>query len=83
VQSGKAGKVAAIGFDGNGDLQGFVKDGTIEAIAVQSAYQMGDLGVKTAVEVSQGKKVPKLRDTGVVIVNKANIDSKEARNVLY
>jgi len=83
VQSGKAGKVVAIGFDGNGDLQRFVKDGTIEAIAVQSAYQMGKLGVQTAVEVSQGKKVPKFRDTGVVMVNKANIDSPEAKNVLY
>ncbi len=83
VQSGKAGKVAAIGFDGNGDLQAFVKDGTIEAIAVQSAYQMGSLGVKTAVEVIQGKKVPKFRDTGVVMVTKKNIDSPEAKNVLY
>ncbi|WP_280156001.1 ABC transporter substrate-binding protein [Piscinibacter sp. XHJ-5] len=83
VQSGKAGKVAAIGFDGNGDLQGFVKDGTIEAIAVQSAYQMGSLGVQTAVEVLTGKKVPKFRDTGVVMVTKKNIDSAEAKNVLY
>lgn len=83
VQSGKAGKVVAIGFDGNGDLQGFVRDGTIEAIAVQSAYQMGSLGVKTAVEVLQGKKVPKFRDTGVVMVTKKNIESAEAKNVLY
>jgi ribose transport system substrate-binding protein len=83
VQSGKAGKVTAIGFDGNGDLQGFVKDGTIEAIAVQSAYQMGNLGVKTAVEVSQGKTVPKFLDTGVVMVTKKNIDTPEAKNVLY
>ncbi|HEY9068354.1 MAG TPA: ABC transporter substrate-binding protein [Burkholderiaceae bacterium] len=83
VQAGKAGKVAAIGFDGNGDLQGFVKDGTIEAIAVQSAYQMGNLGVKTAVDVSQGKTVPKFLDTGVVMVTKKNIDSAEAKNVLY
>jgi ribose transport system substrate-binding protein len=83
VQSGKAAKVVAIGFDGNGDLQGFVKDGTIEAIAVQSAYQMGSLGVKTAVEVVQGKKVPKFRDTGVVMVTKKNIESAEAKNVLY
>jgi ribose transport system substrate-binding protein len=83
VQSGKAGKVVAIGFDGNGDLQGFVKDGTIEAIAVQSAYQMGHLGVKTAVEVIQGKSVPKFRDTGVVMVTRKNIDSAEAKNVLY
>ena len=83
VQTGKAGKVAAIGFDGNGDLQAFVKDGTIEAIAVQSAYQMGHLGVKTAVEAIQGKAVPKFRDTGVVMVTKKNIDSTEAKNVLY
>lgn len=83
VQSGKAGKVVAIGFDGNADLQGFIKDGTLEAIAVQSAYQMGNLGVKTAIEVSQGKKVPKFLDTGVVMVTKGNIEKPEAKNVLY
>jgi ribose transport system substrate-binding protein len=83
VQAGKAGKVVAIGFDGNADLQGFVKDGTLEAIAVQSAYMMGSLGVKTAAEVISGKKVPKFRDTGVVMVTKKNIDSAEAKNVLY
>jgi ribose transport system substrate-binding protein len=83
VQSGKAGKVVAIGFDGNADLQGFIKDGTLEAIAVQSAYQMGSLGVKTAVQVSQGKKVPKFLDTGVVMVTKGNIEKPEAKNVLY
>ena len=83
VQSGKAGKVVAIGFDGNADLQGFIKDGTLEAIAVQSAYQMGSLGVKTAVQVAQGKKVPKFLDTGVVMVTKANIEKPEAKNVLY
>ena len=83
VQSGKAGKVVAIGFDGNGDLQGFIKDGTLEAIAVQSAYQMGALGVQTAVELIQGKQVPKFRDTGVLMVTKKNIDTPEAKNVLY
>jgi len=83
VQAGKAGKVVAIGFDGNADLQGFIKDGTLEAIAVQSAYQMGSLGVKTAIEVAQGKKVPKFLDTGVVMVTKGNIEKPEAKNVLY
>lgn len=83
VQAGKAGKVVAIGFDGNADLQGFVKDGTIEAIAVQSAYEMGNLGVKTVVELLEGKKVPAFRDTGVLMVNKKNIDSPAAKNVLY
>jgi ribose transport system substrate-binding protein len=83
AQAGKAGKVVAVGFDGNADLQGFVKDGTIEAIAVQSAYEMGNLGVKTVVELVEGKKVPPFRDTGVLMVNKKNIDSPAAKNVLY
>ncbi|MEO8728304.1 MAG: ABC transporter substrate-binding protein, partial [Rhodoferax sp.] len=83
AQAGKVGKVVAVGFDGNSDLQGFVKDGTIEAIAVQSAYEMGNLGVKTVVELVEGKKVPAFRDTGVLMVNKKNIDTPAAKNVLY
>jgi ribose transport system substrate-binding protein len=83
AQAGKAGKVVAIGFDGNADLQGFVKDGTIEAIAVQSAFEMGNLGVKTVAEIISGKKVPAFRDTGVLMVTKKNIDSPAAKNVLY
>jgi hypothetical protein len=31
---------------------------TIAAIVVQSACQMGNLGVKTAIEAIQGRKVP-------------------------
>lgn len=83
VQSGKAGKVAAFGFDGNEDLQKFVRDGTLEATAVQGSYQMGYLGVKTLADILDGKKVPKVLDTGVVIVTRSNIDKPEARNVLY
>ncbi len=82
-QSGKAGKVVAIGFDGNEDLQKFVKDGTIAAIAVQGSYQMGYLGVKTAVEALSGKKVDPFVNTGVVMVTKDNIEKPEAKNVLY
>jgi ribose transport system substrate-binding protein len=83
VQSGKAGKVVAIGFDGNEDLQKFVKNGTLEAIAVQGSYQMGSLGVKTIADVIAGKKVTPFIDTGVVMVTKGNVDKPEAKNVLY
>jgi ribose transport system substrate-binding protein len=83
VQSGKAGKVVAVGFDGNEDLQKFVKDGTLDSIAVQGSYAMGNLGVKTVLSAIQGKTVPKFVNTGVVIVTKSNIESTEAKNVLY
>ncbi len=83
AQAGKAGKVVAVGFDGNVDLQNFVKDGTLSAIAVQGSYQMGYLGLKTAAEALAGKKVEKFVNTGVVMVTKDNIEKPEAKNVLY
>jgi len=83
AQSGRAGKVVAIGFDGNQDLQKFVADGTLAGIAVQGSYQMGFLGVKTVGELLQKKPVPKVRDTGVVWVTQGNLKSPEAQAVLY
>jgi ribose transport system substrate-binding protein len=82
-QSGKAGKIVAIGFDGNQDLQNFVKDGTLQAIAVQGSYQMGEKGIATLVGVIEKKAPPKFVDTGVVMVDKGNIDQPVAKNVLY
>jgi ribose transport system substrate-binding protein len=84
AQAKLAGKIVAIGFDGNSALAGFVKDGTLQAIAVQSSYNMGYLGVKTAYDVAfGGKTVPATVDTGFLMVTKDNIDSPEAKNVLY
>ncbi|SNT76673.1 ABC transporter substrate-binding protein [Paracoccus seriniphilus] len=83
VQAGKAGKLAAFGFDGNGDLQDFVKDGTLNAIAVQGSFQMGELGVKAVMDVIAGESVDEFIDTGVVLVTRDNIDSPEAQHVLY
>jgi len=83
AQSGKAGKVVAIGFDGNEDLQNFVKDGTLSAIVVQGSYQMGEKGVETVEKLIKKEKVEKFVDTGVVVVTKENIDKPEAKNVLY
>ncbi|MFN7102070.1 MAG: ABC transporter substrate-binding protein [Pseudorhizobium sp.] len=82
-QSGKAGQVVAFGFDGNQDLQEFVKDGTLAGIAVQGSFQMGELGIQTVSKIIAKEPVEKFVDTGVVIVTKDNIDQPEAKNVLY
>ncbi len=84
AQAGLAGKLVAIGFDGNGVLQNFVKDGTIQAICVQSSYNMGFQGVQTAYDAAIAKKkVAAYVDTGFLLVNKDNIDTTAAKNVLY
>ncbi len=83
VQSGRAGKVVAVGFDGNEDLRRFVQDGTLAAIAVQGSYQMGLRGVQVVADVIARRPVPKTIDTGVVMVTRANVASPEAQRVLY
>jgi ribose transport system substrate-binding protein len=78
------GKIVAIGFDGNSVLAGFIRDGTLQAIAVQSSYNMGYLGVMTAYKVAfLNETVEKFVDTGFLMVTKDNIDSVDAKNVLY
>jgi ribose transport system substrate-binding protein len=84
AQAGLAGKLTVIGFDAGATLSNFVKDGTIQAICVQSSYGMGYIGVKTAYDLSIAKKkVPSYVDTGFLLVTKDNIDSTAAKNVLY
>ncbi|QLB12249.1 monosaccharide ABC transporter substrate-binding protein (CUT2 family) [Bisgaardia hudsonensis] len=82
-EKGYAGKIVAVGFDGNKALQDFVRDGTLNGIVVQSSYQMGFKGVNTIDRILKGEKVEKFIDTGVVYVTKDNIDSEEAQGVLY
>ena len=50
---------------------------------MQSSYQMGYKGVNTINKIIKGEKVDKFIDTGVVFVTKDNIDSEEAKAVLY
>jgi ribose transport system substrate-binding protein len=83
VQAGKAGQITAIGFDGNEDLQAFVRDGTLSGTLVQGSFQMGDYGVKAIIDILAGNNVAAQIDTGVVLVTEDNIDAPEAQNVLY
>lgn len=83
MQAGKAGDLVALGFDGNADLQQFVRDGLMEATAVQGSFAMGEMGVNAVIDILSGEKVDSFINTGVVLVDQDNIDSDKAKNVLY
>lgn len=83
IQAGKAGDLVALGFDGNEDLQEFVRDGVLTATAVQGSFAMGELGVQAVIDILAGETVESFINTGVVMVDKDNVDSDEAQNVLY
>jgi ribose transport system substrate-binding protein len=77
-----AGKVKFVGFDASEKLVEALRAGEIDGLVLQNPYKMGYLGVKTMIESLQGKTVEKRVDTGVAIVTKANMDTKESKELL-
>jgi ribose transport system substrate-binding protein len=83
AENKKADAIKLIGFDSDDKLIGFLKDGTIYALVVQDPYRMGYDGVKTALAVSKGEKVPANVDTGANLITKANMDGEKQHALLF
>jgi len=79
---GRAGKVKMVGFDSSAPLVEGVKSGKIDSLVVQNPFMMGYEGVKAAVAVLDGKVPVKRIDTGVKLITKKNLATKEIRELL-
>ncbi len=66
--AGKTGKVKIVGFDALPDTMRYCAEGVIQAIVEQRPYRMGYLAVRYLKEVLEGKKIPRMVDTGVDII---------------
>lgn len=77
------GKVKLVAFDAAQAEIDALKKGTIQALIVQNPYRMGYDGVKTALAVLEGRKVPKRIDTGVTVVTTDNLNDTHIRKLLY
>jgi ribose transport system substrate-binding protein len=72
-QQGKAGKILVAGFDDLKDTLEGIKDGSVSFCLVQKTFKMGWLSVEALLDATKGKKLPKVTDTGVLFVTKANV----------
>jgi ribose transport system substrate-binding protein len=72
-QQGKAGKILLAGFDDLKDTLEGIKDGSVAFCLVQKTFKMGWLSVEALLDAGKGKKLPKVTDTGVLFVTKANV----------
>jgi len=72
-QQKKNGKILLAGFDDLKDTLEGIKDGTISFCLVQKTFKMGWLSVEALLDAGKGKTLPKVTDTGVLIVSKANV----------
>ena len=73
--SGRAGRVLVAGFDDLGDTLQGIRDGSIVFCVVQNTYRMGWLSVERLLDAVAGRPVPRVIDTGVVFVDRKNIDT--------
>lgn len=80
--AGKAGQVKLVAFDAAEEEVAALKEGVIQALIVQSPFNMGYLGVKAADAAINGKPVEKRIDTGVTVVTQKNIDTPEVQKLL-
>jgi len=80
--SGRAGKMTFVGFDSNETLLKAMRDGEIQGLALQSPFNMGYLGVVTAVKVIRGEPVEKRVDTGVRMLTPDNIDEQAMKDLI-
>jgi ribose transport system substrate-binding protein len=77
-----AGKVKFVGFDSSPKLVQGLRDGHVLGLVLQNPMKMGYLGVRTMVAHLRGESVPKVIDTGVILVTAENMDSPEIKVLL-
>jgi len=73
--AGKAGVIHFVGFDWSSEIKDLVETGILDAAIVQNPYQMGYLGVKTAIDILHDNPFEREIDTGVIIATTENADT--------
>ena len=79
---GQAGKIIFVGFDSSTKLVEGLRNREIQGLVLQNPFNMGYLGVKTAVAVIRGEPFEKRVDTGVTIATPENMDAPEIKQLL-
>jgi ribose transport system substrate-binding protein len=63
------------GFDDLKDTIKGIHEGYIQFTIVQSTYKMGWISAELLLDLIKGKKIPKIIDTGIIVVDKRNIEN--------
>jgi ribose transport system substrate-binding protein len=76
--------IAMVGFDFSSEIETMIRSGEYNvASVVQRQYYMGYDGVKNALDLANGKTISeKTIDTGVVIVDKDNVDTPDVQSII-
>lgn len=82
-QNKKVGKIKLVAYDTSAEEVTAMKEGVIESLIVQNPWEMGYQGVKAVLKVIRKKPLDKkFIDSGVVVVNKANMGRPDVQRLL-
>lgn len=76
-------RVKLIGFDNSMKEIAYLEEDVLQATIVQKPFNMGYLAVKAAVELSAGKKVQPVIDTGSEVITKQNMYDSDKQKLLF
>lgn len=76
--------ISMVGFDFSAEIETMIRSGKYDvASVVQRQFYMGYDGVKTALQIADGGEIKdKSVDTGVILVDKTNVDDKEIQSII-
>lgn len=89
---GAARAVKDLGISGNCHMAGFdssieeiqlLEEGIFDAIVIQKPFNMGYLGIETAVRAAWGREVEAYVDSGSELITKENMYSEENQKLLF
>ncbi len=82
-QRGLVGKVKLVAYDSSDEEVKDIRDGIIQATVVQDPFQMGYLGVKTALKAIRKQPISnKTIDSGMTVVTKENLDTPAVQKLI-
>lgn len=74
-QKKKSGAIIVAGFDDLKETINGIKDGSVSFCLVQKTFKMGWLSIEMLLDAKKGKSLPKEVDTGVIVVDKSNVNT--------
>lgn len=75
--------IYAIGFDNNVVSVGMLESGEMDVLIVQNSFAMGYLGVESACNVLNGKKISENIITATTAITKENMFSRDNQKILF
>lgn len=71
------------GFDSSIEEIRLLEEGVFDAIVIQKPFNMGYLGIETAVKAARGKEVAPYVDSGSELITKENMYTEENQKLLF